>query len=195
MVSVVNGPSVIDRLLTEGGIVIAWQFTFFYFNGSSELLEICPAQYSHHFIFLEIFSGIACNHFHHHSPLSTLVCALCPFHRFHLSFAGNYHLILVKIFLHLDGRTLTSASKVEICRQASSSHHQIVIWICFCIKKKSESTETAMLSSIICLMRNFISLDLQSKKFIGYNIFQIYSSFGLQSLRCLKSEEETLPGG
>ena len=99
-------------------------------------MEICPAQYSHHFIFLEIFSGIACNHFHHHSPLSTLVCALCPFHRFHLSFAGNYHLILVKIFLHLDGRTLTSASKVEICRQASSSHHQIVIWICFCIKKK-----------------------------------------------------------
>ena len=29
--------------------------------------------------------------------------------------AGNFHLILVKIFLYLDGRTLTSASKVGSC--------------------------------------------------------------------------------
>ena len=29
--------------------------------------------------------------------------------------AGNFHLILVKIFLYLDGKTLTSASKVGSC--------------------------------------------------------------------------------
>ena len=45
-------------------------------------------------------------------------------------------------------------------RQAISSHHQIVIWICFwfCIKKKSESTETAMLSTFRRFLTALFSL-------------------------------------
>ena len=45
--------------------------------------------------------------------LSSTLLVLCRYYPYLLTFAGNYHLILVKIFLYLDGRTLTSASKVE----------------------------------------------------------------------------------
>ena len=59
--------------------------------------------------------------------------------------------------------------KCYILRQASSSHHQIVIWICFwfCIKKKSESTETAMLS--IASMKSYRGMCTIQLQYIKFN--------------------------